>query len=235
MTRLLEVADLALSYPDFHARYSLDVPAGALCGLIGPSGGGKTTLLHAIAGFERPSGGTLRFAGRDLIPLAPAERPLSILFQEHNLFPHLTAAQNVGLGVDPRLRLSETQTREVETALERVGLAGLGQRRPAELSGGQRQRVAIARALVRKRPLMLLDEPFGGLDPGLRREMIALVDKLRRAEGLTVLVSIHTPEDLYAAAELMAFIDEGRVLAVASPKEMLAVGRHQAIDRYLGR
>ena len=211
------------------------MPAGALCGLIGPSGGGKTTLLHAIAGFERPSGGTLRFAGRDLIPLAPAERPLSILFQEHNLFPHLTAAQNVGLGVDPRLRLSETQTREVETALERVGLAGLGQRRPAELSGGQRQRVAIARALVRKRPLMLLDEPFGGLDPGLRREMIALVDKLRRAEGLTVLVSIHTPEDLDAAAELMAFIDEGRVLAVASPKEMLAAGRHQAIDRYLGR
>ena len=193
---MLEVADLTLDYPDFHARYSLDVPAGALCGLIGPSGGGKTTLLHADRRLRAPERGALRFAGRDLLPLAPAERPLSMLFQDHNLFPHLTAAENVGLGIDPRLRLRQEQAREVEAALERVGLAGLGERRPAELSGGQRQRVAIARALVRKRPLMLLDEPFGGLDPGLRREMIALVDRLRRDEGLTVLVSIHTPEDL---------------------------------------
>jgi thiamine transport system ATP-binding protein len=231
---LLEVADLALDYPGFHARYSLRVPEGALCGLIGPSGGGKTTLLHAIAGFERPSGGALRFAGRDLLPLGPAERPLSMLFQDHNLFPHLTAAENVGLGVDPRLRLSAAQQDEVAAALARVGLEGLDRRRPAELSGGQRQRVAIARALVRKRPLMLLDEPFGGLDPGLRHEMIALVDKLRRDEGLTVLVSIHTPEDLTGIAELMAFIDAGQVLAAAPPAELLARGRHPAIDRYLG-
>jgi thiamine transport system ATP-binding protein len=232
---LLEVADLVLDYPDFHARYALEVPAGALCGLIGPSGGGKTTLLHAIAGFERPASGTLRFAGCDLLPLPPSERPLSILFQDHNLFPHLTAAENIGLGIDPRLSLTQAQATEVEASLERVGLAGLGRRRPAELSGGQRQRVAIARALVRKRPLMLLDEPFGGLDPGLRREMIALVDRLRRDEGLTVLVSIHTPEDLAGVAELMAFIDDGRVLAAVPPGEMLRPGLHPAIDRYLGR
>ncbi len=232
---MLEVADLVLEYSDFQARYTLVVPAGALCGLIGPSGGGKTTLLHAIAGFERPTAGTLRFAGRDLLPLQPVERPLSILFQDHNLFPHLTVAQNVGLGVDPRLRLTRAQMREVEAALERVGLASRTKKRPAELSGGQRQRVAIARALVRKRPLMLLDEPFGGLDPGLRREMIALVDALRRDEGLTVLVSIHTPEDLGEAADLMAFVDEGRVLAAAPPAEMLRSGRVPAIDRYLGR
>jgi thiamine transport system ATP-binding protein len=232
---LLEVADLALDYPDFHARYTLSVPAGALCGLIGPSGGGKTTLLHAIAGFETPSSGVLRFAGKNLIPLKPAERPLSMLFQEHNLFPHLTAFQNVGLGIDPRLRLDATAKGRVEDALARVGLSGLGGRRPAELSGGQRQRVAIARALVRKKPLMLLDEPFGGLDPGLRKEMIALVDALRRDEGLTVLVSIHTPEDLGQAADLMAFIAEGRVVAVGPPGAMLGAGQNPAIDRYLGR
>jgi thiamine transport system ATP-binding protein len=231
---LLEAAELTLDYPDFHACYTLTVPAGALCGLIGPSGGGKTTFLHAIAGFERPSAGTLTFAGRDLIPLAPSERPLSILFQEHNLFPHLTAAQNVGLGIDPRLRLSAEQRATVEEALARVGLPGLGARRPAELSGGQRQRVAIARALVRQRPLMLLDEPFGGLDPGLRQEMIALIDTLRREEELTVLLSIHTPEDLGDAADLMAFVAEGRVLAAGPPAEMLAKGRNAEIDRYLG-
>lgn len=232
---MLEVADLALDYSDFHARYTLSVPTGALCGLIGPSGGGKTTLLHAIAGFETPSSGTLRFAGRDLLPLKPSERPLSMLFQEHNLFPHLTAFQNVGLGVNPSLRLGAADKAQVEEALARVGLSGLGPRRPSELSGGQRQRVAIARALVRKKPLMLLDEPFGGLDPGLRAEMIALVDDLRRDEGLTVLVSIHTPEDLGGTADLMAFVANGRVLAAAPPRDILAKGRDPAIDRYLGR
>ena len=231
---MLEAADLTLDYPDFHACYTLKVPAGALCGLIGPSGGGKTTFLHAIAGFETPSGGVLRFQGRDLIGLPPAERPLSILFQDHNLFPNLTAAQNVGLGLDPRLRLRPDDRRAVEEALRRVGLEGLGQRRPAELSGGQRQRVALARALVRKRPLMLLDEPFGGLDPGLRQEMVALVDQLRRDRGLTVLISLHTPQDIGGTADLMAFIADGRVAAVDRPAVLLAPGRNAAVDRYLG-
>ncbi len=231
---LLEVVDLTLDYPDFHADYRLEVPAGALCGLIGPSGGGKTTLLHAIAGFETPRSGTLRFAGHDLLPLKPAERPLSMLFQEHNLLPHLTAAENVGLGIRPNLRLGESERRQVAQALARVGLGGLGGRRPGALSGGQRQRVAIARALVRKRPLMLLDEPFTGLDPGLRQEMVALVDQLRRDEGLTVLVSIHTPEDLGAVADLIAFVGEGRVLAVGPPGDILSDRSDPRISAYLG-
>jgi len=232
---LLEVVDLTLDYPEFLASYTLSVPAGALCGVIGPSGGGKTTLLHAIAGFAEPINGTLRFAGEDLIGLRPAERPLSMLFQDHNLFPHLSAAENVGLGIHPSLRLTAGERAGVAAALGRVGLAGLGDRRPAELSGGQRQRVALARALLRKRPLVLLDEPFGGLDPGLRKEMVALVDSLRRDEGLTVLVSIHTPEEIGDAADLMAFVAEGRILDVAPPADMFRAGRDPLIDRYLGR
>ena len=232
---MLEVVDLTLDYPEFLASYTLSVPEGALCGVIGPSGGGKTTLLHAIAGFAEPTRGTLRFAGRDLIGLKPAERPLSILFQDHNLFPHLSAAENVGLGINPRLRLTAGERAGVAAALDRVGLAGLGDRRPAELSGGQRQRVALARALLRKRPLVLLDEPFGGLDPGLRKEMVALVDALRRDEGLTVLVSIHMPEEIGDTADLMAFVAEGRILDVAPAADMLRAGRHPLIDRYLGR
>ncbi len=232
---MLEVADLRLDYPGFRASYTLQVPRGALCGLIGPSGGGKTTLLHAVAGFERPSAGILRFDGRDLIGLKPADRPLSILFQEHNLFPHLTAGQNVGLGIDSRLRLDAAGRAAVEEALTRVGLPGYGARLPAEMSGGQRQRVALARAVVRRRPLMLLDEPFGGLDPGLRTEMVALVDAIRREQGLTVLLSIHTPEDLGGIADLMAFVAEGRVLAAGRPDDLLRPGVSPDVDLYLGQ
>jgi thiamine transport system ATP-binding protein len=229
---LLALADLSVDYPDWRACYSLTVPKGALCALIGPSGGGKTTLLHLIAGFGRASSGTLSFERQDLLPLVPAARPLSILFQEHNLFPHLTAAENVGLGLDPSLRLSPAQRAEIEDALARVELAGLGNRRPGELSGGQRQRVAIARALVRRKPLMLLDEPFSGLDPGLRLDMIALVAALRQENRLTVLMAIHTPAEAAAVADMMAFVDEGRVLAAGPPARILASGGHPALDRY---
>jgi thiamine transport system ATP-binding protein len=231
---LLVLSELTVTYADWRASFSLTVAKGAMCAIIGPSGGGKTTLLNLIAGFVAPSSGTLTFDDQDLLPLGPSERPLSMLFQEHNLFPHLTAAENVGLGIDPGLRLSPSQRAEIETALARVELSGFGQRRPGELSGGQRQRVALARALVRKKPLMLLDEPFSGLDPGLRSDMIALVDALRKENDLTVLMAIHTPSDVAEVAGLMAFIDEGRVLAAGAPSEILT--RHDpAIERYFRR
>jgi thiamine transport system ATP-binding protein len=212
---MLIVSDLVVEMQGFSARYDLAVPRGALCAVVGPSGGGKTTLLHAIAGFVTPVSGTLTFDGRDLLPLGPAERPLTLVFQEHNLFPHLTAADNVGLGIHPGLRLKPADRARVEDALARVGLAGLGTRRPDQLSGGQRQRVALARALVRDRPLLLLDEPFSALDQSLRREMIALVDDVRRERGLTVVLSIHTPEDAAAHADLLVEVRDGRVRAPA--------------------
>jgi thiamine transport system ATP-binding protein len=232
---LLELDSVRLVYPEFEVHYDLAIPRGALCALIGPSGGGKTTLLHAIAGFAAPVSGDIRFDGRSLVALPPAGRPLSILFQDHNLFPHLTAAQNIGLGLDPRLKLTPEQKRRVDDALARVDLAGMAARRPAELSGGQRQRVALARALVRDKPLMLLDEPFTGLDPGLRGEMMALVDALRRENGLTLLMAIHAPEDAASVADLVAFIDEGRVAAFGAPGELLTPGHSPALDRYFRR
>lgn len=232
---MLELDSVQLVYPSFDVCYDLTVPPGSLCALIGPSGGGKTTLLHAIAGFAAPISGSILFEGVDLIPLPPAERPLSILFQDHNLFPHLTVGQNIGLGLDPRLKLNANQRNRVADALGRVDLGGMGSRRPAELSGGQRQRIAIARALVRDKPLMLLDEPFTGLDPGLRLEMIQLVDGLRKEHGITVLMAIHAPEDAGAVADQVAFIDEGRVAALAPPEEILKPGYLPSIDRYFRR
>lgn len=231
---MLEIEGLALRYPDFTASYDLAVPEGALCAVIGPSGGGKTTLLHAIAGFERPEAGRLRFAGQDLLPLPPAARPVSILFQDHNLFPHLSAAENVALGLKPSLRLDDSERERVAAALAEVNLADFAARRPAELSGGQRQRVAIARALLRGKPLMLLDEPFGALDPGLRREMIERVDALRRSHGLTVLMTLHTPEEAAAKADLFAYVAEGRVRAVGPWEKLTARDGPEPIRRFLG-
>jgi thiamine transport system ATP-binding protein len=218
---MLVIENCRLTWPDFEADYSLSVQAGTLCAVIGPSGGGKTTLLHMIAGFETPESGTLTFEGKDLLPLEPAKRPVAIVFQDHNLFPHLTAAENVGLGLRPSLRLTAGEKRLVEETLEAVGLEGFDLRKPGEMSGGQRQRVALARALISERPLILLDEPFSSLDPSLRRDMVQLVDDLRRKRNVTILMTIHTPEDVAHLADQMAFVAGGRVVASGPPSSIL--------------
>ena len=155
--------------------------------ILGPSGGGKSTLLMGLAGFIAHSG-EVRWQGQSLKGLSPAARPVSMLFQEHNLFPHLTIAQNVGLG-------------------------GKGEALPRALSGGQRQRAALARALLRQKPIWLLDEPFAALGPGLRREMLALVEEIRTEQGATLLLVTHAPEDAQAIAATVGFVDAGRVEA----------------------
>lgn len=231
---MLELDNLTVRYPDFTGRYTLLVPAGALCAVIGPSGGGKTTMLHAIAGFEPVSAGRVSFDGIDLTGLEPAQRPVTILFQDHNLFPHLSAFDNVALGVDPGLRLSADQRRGVDSALLAVDLAGMASRLPGDLSGGQRQRVALARALVMRRPLLLLDEPFAALDPGLRKDMIGLTDRLRRAHGLTVLMTIHTPADMMRVADIVAFVTDGEVRDQGAPDALLRSGRSLELDSFLG-
>jgi thiamine transport system ATP-binding protein len=208
---MLRLDDLVVRLDDWTGRYDLAVPKGALAVLVGPSGGGKSTLLGLIAGFERAERGRLSFDGVDLLPLSPARRPVAIVFQEHNLLPHLTVEQNVGLALSPSLRLAPEHRRQIEEALENVGLAGLAKRRPAELSGGQRQRVALARALLTTRPLLLLDEPLSGLDPALRRDMVALIDSLRRQTGVTVLMTTHTPDDIEGVADLVFAVEDGRV------------------------
>lgn len=219
---MLVIENCRLTWPDFAADYTLSVKAGALCAVIGPSGGGKTTLLHMIAGFEKPESGTLTFDGQNLLSLEPARRPAAIVFQDHNLFPHLTAAQNIALGLRPSLRISDDERALIDEMLDAVDLKGFGARKPGEMSGGQRQRVALTRALVSGRPLILLDEPFSSLDPGLRLDMVHLVGELRRKRPVTILMTIHTPEDVADLADQMAFVANGRVVASGEPSAILS-------------
>lgn len=194
---------------DFSLRAHLSIPAGARVAIIGPSGSGKSTLLNAIAGFLPLDQGVIRWRGDDLAQLVPGARPLSILFQDQNLFPHLTVAQNVGMGLRPDLRLTPDQRAAVEAALARVGLSGMDARKPAQLSGGQQSRVALARVLLRARDLILLDEPFAALGPALKDEMLALVASIADETGATLLMVSHDPNDARAICPLTVVIEDG--------------------------
>jgi thiamine transport system ATP-binding protein len=209
------------------------VEPGSQNAVIGPSGAGKSTLLHGIAGFMPVEAGRIVWEGRDISHMAPGARPVSIVFQDQNLFPHLTAFQNVALGVDPAARLDRAQRTAVAAALERVGLAGLGGRKPRELSGGQQSRLALARASVRHRPLLLLDEAFAALGPGLRREMLDLVIAVARETAATLLMVTHDPEDARRASTHTIFVDAGVAAAPRETRELFAAPS-PALRAYLG-
>lgn len=231
---MLELEGVAFQYEDMTMRFDLRVERGELMALIGPSGAGKSSLLSLIAGFDKPSAGTIRIDGQAIDKLPPAARPLTILFQENNLFAHLTVAQNVGLGLRPNLRLTAADLARRDAALEEVGLRDLADRLPGQMSGGERQRAALARCLVRDRPLLLLDEPFAALGPGLRREMLDLVNRLRRARGLTVLLVSHHPDDARYAADRTAFVEAGRIARCLPTPAFFAEPLPPSLARYLG-
>jgi thiamine transport system ATP-binding protein len=230
----LEIEGLAFTYEDLMMRFDLAVEAGECVGIVGPSGAGKSTLLSLIGGFEKPLGGTIAVDGRDITHLTPAARPVTSLFQDFNLFPHLSVAENVGLGRNPGLKLNAEDRAQVAWALHEVGLDGFEARLPGQLSGGERQRVALARSLIRHRPLLLLDEPFAALGPALRVEMLELTDSLRKAQGLTVLLVTHDPNEAARIATRTAFIAEGKVVMFGPTHEVLR-SDNVAVRDYLGR
>lgn len=230
---MLQLDRVTITQDDFHLSADWTLPTGAQAAIIGPSGAGKSTLLSVIAGFLPPTGGRVLWQGQDLGPIPPGDKPLSILFQDQNLFPHLSLSQNLGLGLRPDLRLSRAEGKRVEEALARVGLAGMGARKPAQLSGGQMGRAALARALLRARPLLLLDEPFAALGPALKAEMLALVSEVTREAGTTVLMVTHDPQDALRFAGLTILVADGRAETPA-PTAALFANPPPALRAYLG-
>lgn len=219
---MLTLERVEIVQDDFRLTADWSLPAGARAAVIGPSGAGKSTLLMAIAGFLAPTAGRILWQGADIGPLPPGQRPLSVLFQDQNLFPHLTVAQNVGLGLRSDLKLTAQDRARIDEALERVGLEGMGGRKPAQLSGGQQGRAALARVLLRARPLLLLDEPFAALGPALKAEMLELLATLARDTGATVLMVTHDPQDALRFAEQTVLVADGVAVAPVATAALFA-------------
>jgi thiamine transport system ATP-binding protein len=232
-------ADIRLDKVDFDyaemaMHFNLIIEPSTITAIIGPSGAGKSTLLNLIAGFERAKSGRIFIAGADVTYAAPSERPVSMVFQDNNLFAHLDVAANVGLGRKPNLRLDEADKAATADAIRKVGLAGKEQRKPEALSGGERQRVAIARALVRNRPILLLDEAFASLGPALRHEMLDLVGSLQDETAMTVVMVTHHPDDALRLRSMLVFLDKGKVVASGPSANLLSTGAPTLLRKYLG-
>ncbi len=237
---MLRVRQLCYAYPSdddtesMSMCFDLSVDSGQILSLIGPSGSGKSSLLNLIAGFITPEAGSICINNNEIQHLDAAARPLSMVFQSHNLFPHLDVFTNIALGLNASLKLNSEQQLSIENAMEKLGLAGLQKRKPGELSGGQQQRVAIARALVRRHPVLLLDEPFTALGPALREEMIDILRQLAINRNMAVILVSHHPADARQASEKTAFVNQGHVIEIAPTDELLANTEHPEIRQYLG-
>jgi thiamine transport system ATP-binding protein len=211
---MLALDRVTYAHPGQTSAYEFTMTAlpGEVTAIRGASGSGKSTVLDLIAGFLVPQSGTITLAGKTLLPLKPEERPVSILFQAESLFDHLTAGDNIALGLPARLPAAERASR-IAAALDEVGLPEVSRQRAETLSGGQKQRVALARTLLRDRPVLLLDEPFSALDDETRIVTRALVGELTaRHDWITVLVTHHA-DDIAALSKRSYRIVEGRLLA----------------------
>lgn len=230
---MLTLEHLTLGQGDFTLSADLAIAPATITALLGPSGAGKSTLLAGIAGFLTPRAGRVMWQGDDLTGHTPSQRPVAMLFQDQNLFPHMSVAQNVGLGITTA-RLAPAQKSRVENVLSRVGLEGMGTRLPAELSGGQQSRAALARMLVQNRPLWLLDEPFAALGPALKHEMLALVSQTAKQEGATLLIVTHDPEDARQVADQVVLVADG-IAEAPVETAMIFADPPPALRAYLGK
>ncbi len=229
---MIGISNGVYEWKGFRLAMDFAVTKASITAVLGPSGAGKSTLLNIIAGFENLNAGRLTLDGADHTTTAPAQRPVSLVFQDNNTFAHMTARDNVGLGISPSLRLDAARWATVDNALSNVSIAHLALRKPGDMSGGERQRIALARVLVRQKPILLLDEAFAALGPSLRLEMLQLVKILKAEQSLTLLMVTHQLEDAEAIADHVMFVSDGVVHAPQTIREFRN-SKDAAIRNYL--
>lgn len=218
---MIKLTLLDYQYDNLRMLFDFSVQSGECVAVMGPSGAGKSTLLSLISGFQFPRSGTIELNGENHTFTPPAKRPVSMLFQENNLFSHLTIRQNIGLGLQPSLRLNTAQMQLIEQMASRVSLSECLDRLPAQLSGGQRQRAALARCMIRNQPILLLDEPFSALDPALRREMLLLLKEICAEKSITLLMVSHNVDDALQIAPRTLVIAEGAIVYDGNTQQLL--------------
>ena len=209
---MLCVDNLVIDLENFRLTADFKIATGSHIAIVGPSGAGKSTFLNVLAGFIPLKYGDIEWNKSCITKLEPGKRPLSILFQDYNLFSHLNVIENVAIGLKPNLKLSDLQLDLVNFAIEEVGLSKFKLKSPSQLSGGQKTRVSLARAMVRSKPILLLDEAFSGLGPALRSEMIELIKNHVTKNKITLLMVSHHIKDAVELNQKVLFVSEGQFM-----------------------
>jgi sulfate/thiosulfate transport system ATP-binding protein len=232
----IEVKSLSKSFggQNVVSNVSFNVNEGELVGLLGPSGGGKSTILRMIAGLETPTSGDILLNGLSVKKTPPQNRGIGMVFQHYALFKHMTVAENIAFGLRVRKSSPRTIEKRVAELLELMGLGGLGQRYPQQLSGGQRQRVALARSLAPSPSLLLLDEPFGAIDAKIRRELRDWLRKLHNEMHMTSIFVTHDQEEAMEVADRILIINQGEIEQVGTPKEIYDHPQSEFVANFVG-
>ena len=217
------------------APCNLTVAKGEFVCLLGPSGCGKTTTLQMVAGFAKPTNGSILLGGKDITQVRPSQRGLGIVFQSYALFPHMTVAENVAFGIEMQGVVADERRKRTGSMLELVRLSAMAGRYPRELSGGQRQRVALARALAIQPPVLLLDEPMGALDAKLREEMQIELRTLQHRIGVTTIMVTHDQSEAMTLADRVVLMNKGRIEQVDRPFEMYERPNGRFSSTFLGK
>jgi len=233
---LLEISGLEKQYPSVTAvdDVSFAIEEGEFVTILGPSGSGKSTILRMIAGFEEPTGGTIRLGGEDVTRDPPFERNTNMMFQDLALFPHLTVAENIGYGLKQQ-GVSKAERRDrIADILEVVRLEGYGDRDPDQLSGGEQQRVALARAIVNQPKLMLFDEPLASLDRKLRQHMQVELQRIQQETGITSLYVTHDQEVAMSISDRMILLNEGAIEQEGTVEELYDQPASHFVANFIG-
>ena len=216
---MIKLENISVKLDNFRTKFTVEINKGEWVGIIGQSGAGKSTFLNLIAGFAQPEEGSLLINNIEINNLPASKRSISSLFQDNNLFPHLSVYQNIAIAIKPNLKLHDNEKKKIFEIIEYLNLSSKAHSSIGTLSGGERQRVALGRVMSSDKKILLLDEPFSQLDPNLRIEMLELIKKIREEKKITIIMAIHTPAEAINFVSRFLMIKEGKVLRELQPQD----------------